>query len=412
MELNKNKEANVNANQITASKPMVLQDSNERKQKGKRSVGQTREANLRRTPPHLLNQQSRKQINTGGSTSMSRQLDCSAINPMQTSYQIQNHFGFSSASFGNFSFTPRNHGTYTGVVPQEGRNMAYLYVPLLSPSIPNTSTPSNSLIKEGTPMIHNMINISSGHLRPLVGENNPSGSNPRAGRYQLNHQLSSFYPVAPLPRTSQNNVDFFGHQQRGYQCNQPASNVQLPLPSYQSSPISSTNTSNAGTSHLQSILGKRPAESESFFPLDGSDDMAPVARGPQGSLDTCDLVRLVQSVGTPEFLAISERVLASGSSLYEPTRAAAAAAAPAHFPVMSSNAVPEPSSLLGIKDGNGDEEGKGEDVWSYWNCAAIARTIERMRTRETMTQKSQSLPVKTLGLDGQGSSKSTMQRRP
>ncbi|KAG8053290.1 hypothetical protein GUJ93_ZPchr0001g32771 [Zizania palustris] len=366
MELNNNKEENVNANQIIASRPMVLQDSNGRNQKQKGLVGQTREANLRRTPPHLLNQQSREQINIGGSTFMSHQLDCFATNPMQTSRQIHNRFGFSSAFF-------------------------------------------------GTPMIHN---ISSGHLRPLVGENNPSGSNPGAGGYQLNHQLS-IYPVAPLPRSSQNNaVDFFGHQQRGYQCNQlPASNVQLPLPTYQSSQISSTNTSNAGSSQLQSILGKRPAESESFFPLDGNDEMAADARGPQCSLDTCDLVRLVQSVGTPEFLAISERVLASSSSLHEPTRAAASAAAPAHFPVMSSNAVPEPSSLLDIKDGNGDEEGKGEDVWSYWNCSAIARTLENwreMRTRETTIQKCQSLPVKTLGLDGhgQGSSKSTMQRCP
>ncbi|KAL5227503.1 hypothetical protein ABZP36_015768 [Zizania latifolia] len=400
MELNKNKEANVNANQITASGPMVLQDSNGKKQKGKRPVGQTRDTNLPRTPQNQLNQESRRQINIGGSTSMSRQLDCPAINPMQTSYQIQNHFGLSSASFGNFSFPHRNHGAYTGVVPRDGRNMAYLYEPLFSPSTPNTSIPSR------TPMIHN---ISSGHLRPLVGENNPRGSNPRAASYQLNHQLPSFYTVAPLHRTSQNNVDFLGHQQPAqYQCNQPARS----LPSYQSSQISTTNTSNAGTSQLQSILGKRPAESESFFPPDAGDDMASVARGPQGSIDTGDLLSVVQSVGTPEFLATSERVLASGRSLYEPTRAAASVAAPAHFPVMSSNAVPEPSSLLGIKDGDGDGEGKGKDVWSYWNCAAMARTMERVRTRKTATQKSQALPVKTLGLDGQGSSKSTMQHRP
>ncbi|KAL5227155.1 hypothetical protein ABZP36_015420 [Zizania latifolia] len=377
MELNKNKEANVNANQITASTPTVLHDSDGRKQKGKHPVGQTREANLRRTPPHLLNQESRKQINIGGSTSMSRQLDCSAINPTQTSYQIQNPFGLSSTSFGNFSFPPGNHGAYTGVVPRDGRNMAYLYVPLFSPSTANNSIPSSSLINEGTPMIHN---ISSGHLRPLVGENNPSGSNPREAFYQLNHQLPSFYTVAPLHGTSQNNVDFFRHQQPAqYQCNQlPSSNVQWPLPTYQNSQISTTNTSNASTSHLQSILGKRPAETESFSPLDGGDDMAAVTRGPQCRLDTDDLLSLVQSIGTPDFLATSERVLASGRSLYEPTRAAAAAA-PAHFPMMSSNAVP---------------------------------AIARMRTRETATQKSQALPVKTLGLDGQGSSKSTMQRRP
>ncbi|KAG8053291.1 hypothetical protein GUJ93_ZPchr0001g31751 [Zizania palustris] len=305
MELNKNKEANVTANQITASRPMI------------------REANLRRTPPHLLNQERRKQINIGGSTSMSHQLDCSAINPTQTSYQIHNPFGLSSTSFGNFSFPHGNHGAYNGVVPRDGRNIAYLSVPMFSPSTPNNSIPSGSLINEG-------------HLmRPLVGENNPSRSNPRAAFSQLNHQLPSWYTVAPVHRTSQNNVDFFGHQQLAqYQCNQPV----RPLPSYQRSQITTTNTSNAGTSHLQSILGKRPAESESFFHLDGGDDMATVARGPQCSLDTDNLLSLYQSVGTPEFLATSERVLASGRSLYEPTHAAASVAAPAHFPVTRETA--------------------------------------------------------------------------
>ncbi|KAG8053205.1 hypothetical protein GUJ93_ZPchr0001g32195 [Zizania palustris] len=324
---------------------------------------------------------------------------------------------------------------------------------MFSPSTPNNSIPSGSLINEG-------------HLmRPLVGENNPSRSNPRAAFSQLNHQLPSWYTVAPVHRTSQNNVDFFGHQQlaqyqcnqpvrplpsyqrsqitttntsnagsshlqsilgkrpaesesffhldggddmatvvrgpqcnqlpasnvqwplptyqssqtsttntsnagtsqlqsilgkrpaesesffhldggddmatvvRGPQCNQlPASNVQWPLPTYQSSQTSTTNTSNAGTSQLQSILGKRPAESESFFHLDGGDDMATVARGPQCSLDTDNLLSLFQSVGTPEFLATSEKVLASGRSLYEPIRAAASVAAPAHFPVTRETA--------------------------------------------------------------------------
>ncbi|KAG8053297.1 hypothetical protein GUJ93_ZPchr0001g29252 [Zizania palustris] len=261
MELNKKKEANVNANQITESRSIPTHDSNGRKQKGKHPIGQIGEAKFQRTPPMLPNQQSSMEINRH------RSRTCSG-----------------------------------------------------------------------------------------------------------------------------KKVDFFGHQQPAqYQCNQlPASNVQLPLPTYQSSQISTTNTSNASSSQLPSILGKRPAESESFFPLDGS---------------------LVQSVGPPEFLATSEseRVPASGGSLDEPTRAAAAAAAPSHFPVMSSNAVPEPSSILGIKDGNGDGDGdgKGKDVWSYWKSPAVARIMKRIRTRETTTQK-------TLGLDGhgQGSSKSTMQRRP
>ncbi|KAG8053295.1 hypothetical protein GUJ93_ZPchr0001g31591 [Zizania palustris] len=145
MDLNNNKEANVNANKITASRSMVSQDSNGMKQKGKHPIGQTREAKLPRTPPNLPNQERSKQIKIGGSTSMSGQLDCSVINPMQTSYQIQNHLGLSSASFGNFIFPP-------GVLPPpDGQNMVYLlYVPYFSPPTPNTSIPPSSLINEGT----------------------------------------------------------------------------------------------------------------------------------------------------------------------------------------------------------------------------------------------------------------------
>ncbi|KAL5222298.1 hypothetical protein ABZP36_027011 [Zizania latifolia] len=368
MELNK--ETHVNSDQITASRPIVLQDSIIRKQKEKHPIGQTRDANLQRIQPHLLNLESRYQINIGGSTVRSHQVDDSGINLMQTSYQIHNHFGFSPRSFLNSRSTPENHGT--GVVAREGQTTAYLYFPLLSASTPNR----------------------------------------RAARHQLNHRISSFYPVAPVPRTSHSTRDFFGLQDAAqYECNQPARNVQPPLPSYRSSEILTNSTRNAGTSHSQSILGKRPAES--FFrppPLDAADDMAAVARGPQCSLQTSDLLSLVESVGTPVFLANSEMVLGSGSSLYEP-RCAAAAAAPVLFPATSSNAVPEPSSLLGLKDGNGDENGKGTDVWSYWNCAAIARTMERMRMRETTTQKSLALPVKTLDLDGQGCSRNTMKQR-
>ncbi|KAG8045837.1 hypothetical protein GUJ93_ZPchr0008g13293 [Zizania palustris] len=233
-------------------------------------------------------------------------------------------------------------------------------------------------------------------------------------RQKEEHQIGQFCPVAPPPRTSQNTRDFFGLQEAAqFERNQPARNVQPPLPSYRGSEILTNSTRNAGTSHSQSILGKRPAES--FFrppPLDAADDMAAVARGPQCSLETSDLLSLVESVGTPEFLANSEMVLGSGTSLYEPRFAAAAAAAPVLFPVTSSNSVPEPSSLLlGLKEVNDDENGKGTDVWSYWNCAAIARTMERMRMRETTTQESLALPVKTLDLDGQGCSTNTMKQR-
>lgn len=174
-----------------------------------------------------------------------------------------------------------------------------------------------------------------------------------------------------------------------------------------------------------------------------------VARGPQCELQTDDLVRLVQSVGTPEFVANSERVLRLGSSLYEPHHAASAHvpvssstvsepnlllglgnnngeevlgsgsslyepyhAAAAHVPV-SSGTVSQPSLLLSLGNGNDDEKGKGKDASSYWDLSqlsAMAKTMESMKQQRQET--SQPLPVKTWGLDGQGCSKSNMQRRP
>ncbi|KAG8053293.1 hypothetical protein GUJ93_ZPchr0001g29816 [Zizania palustris] len=84
-------------------------------------------------------------------------------------------------------------------------------------------------------MIHN---IPSGNLRPLVGENNPSRSNPRAAFSQLNHQLPSI------------------------QCNQlPASNVQLPQI------ISSTNTSNAGRSLYEPTHAAASVAAPAHFPV-------------------------------------------------------------------------------------------------------------------------------------------------
>ncbi|KAG8053204.1 hypothetical protein GUJ93_ZPchr0001g31357 [Zizania palustris] len=265
-------------------------------------------------------------------------------------------------------------------------------------------------------MIHN---ISSGHLRPLVGENNPSGSNPGAGGYQLNHQLSILPCCSSSSLKSEQRGGFLRspttwisvQPAAGKQCSAAIAN--LPELTDQQQPTPAMQAARSCSRFLASAL----------LSLRASSLLTATTRWRRMRVDRSAASTHAiwsdwfKSVGTPEFLAISERVLASSSSLHEPTRAAASAAAPAHFPVMSSNAVPEPSSLLDIKDGNGDEEGKGEDVWSYWNCSAIARTLENwreMRTRETTIQKCQSLPVKTLGLDGhgQGSSKSTMQRCP
>ncbi|XP_040377819.1 uncharacterized protein LOC121053851 [Oryza brachyantha] len=173
--------------------------------------------------------------------------------------------------------------------------------------------------------------------------------------------------------------------------------------------------------------------------------MAAVELGPQCNLQTVDLLSLVESAGTPEFLANSERVLGSvGGSLYQPRRrAVSAGGAPAHVPVASSGAVPPPvprmilglgdgngggstavpvlpepslvSLVLGLGDGNGDGRGK-EKPRSYWNSSAMARTLERKRRTAPApaTQASQAaLPAKTLGLDGHGcSTDAAMQRRP
>ncbi|KAF0920376.1 hypothetical protein E2562_034836 [Oryza meyeriana var. granulata] len=190
---------------------------------------------------------------------------------------------------------------------------------------------------------------TSEQLRKLAEQNNFGGSDPRAASHQLNHHISSFYPVTPLPRTNHSSLAPL----------QPARNQQPPLPSYLSSEITNGHSSNAGRS--ASVLGKRPAES--FFqppapPVDAGDDMAAVEHGPQCNLQTVDLLSLVESVGTPEFLANSERVLGSaGGSL----------------------------------------------------------TMERKRGTETTaaTQANLASPVKTLGLDGQGCSRdAAMQRRP
>lgn len=162
--------------------------------------------------------------------------------------------------------------------------------------------------------------------------------------------------------------------------------------------------------------GNRPAES--FFqppppppprPLDtgagDNDDMAAVERGPRCDLQTVDLLSLVESVGTPGFLANSARVL---GSMHEPRRGVAAAAARGG----AAPPPPEPSLVLGLGDGNGDGR---EKAWSYWNnSSAMARTMERKRRSETATamatatQASQALPVKTtLGLG-----EDAMKRRP
>uniref|UniRef100_A0A0E0JEN4 Uncharacterized protein n=1 Tax=Oryza punctata TaxID=4537 RepID=A0A0E0JEN4_ORYPU len=369
-----NEKAQVNNDQVPATKPIVLQDSNTRKRKEKLPIGQAREENAQRTPPHQLNLQSNRQMNIGGSAYMSHLL---GINPMQ----VHDQFGFSSASFGQSNSLPQNQAIYSGILPREGQTTAYLYYPFLSSFTPDASTPSGSTSKQGTPMVHDN---TSEQLRKLTEANTFGGSNPRTASHQLNHHISSFFPVTPLPHTNHSSLAPLQHPR----------NEQPPLPPYVSSEITTTgntNTSNAVTS--ASVLGKRAAES--YFqppppPVDAADDRAAVERGPQCDLQTVDLLSLVESVGTPEFLANSARVL---GSMYEPRGDVAAAA-------VSSEAVlpPEPSLVLGLGDSNGD--GK-EKVWTYWNSSAMARTMERKRRSEmaSATQASQALPVKTtLGL--------------
>uniref|UniRef100_A0A0D3EK42 Uncharacterized protein n=3 Tax=Oryza TaxID=4527 RepID=A0A0D3EK42_9ORYZ len=377
-----NEKVQVNNDQVPATKPIVLQDSNTRKRKGKLPIGQARDKNAQRTPPHQLNLQSSRQMNIGGSAYMSHLL---GINPTQ----VHDQFGFSSASFGQSSSLPQNQATYSGILPREGQTTAYLYYPFLSSFTPDASTPSGSTSKQGTPVAHDN---TTEQLRKLTEANTIGGSNPRTSSHLLNHHISSFFPVTPLPNTNHGSLAPL----------QPPRNEQPPLPPYVSSEITTT--------------GNRPAES--FFqppppppprPLDtgagDNDDMAAVERGPRCDLQTVDLLSLVESVGTPGFLANSARVL---GSMHEPRRGVAAAAARGG----AAPPPPEPSLVLGLGDGNGDGR---EKAWSYWNnSSAMARTMERKRRSETATamatatQASQALPVKTtLGLG-----EDAMKRRP
>uniref|UniRef100_A0A0D9UXC2 Uncharacterized protein n=1 Tax=Leersia perrieri TaxID=77586 RepID=A0A0D9UXC2_9ORYZ len=360
-----NEKAEVNNNEVSATKPIVLQDSTTRKEKEKVPIVQSREANLQRTPfPHQLNLQSSRQINIDGSAYMSHLL---GMNETQTSHQVHDRFGFSSASFGQSSSQPQNQVKYAGIVPREGQTTAYLYYPLLSSFTPNASTPSASASasKQGAPMVHDN---TTEQLKKLVEENNFGGSNsnPRSAIHQQNHHISSFYPVHPLPLTNP-------------PLQRPARNGHPPLPP--SYPRSELTTGN-GNTRSASVLGKRPAEENYFHPpppppaaaaINADDEMAAVERGPQCRLQTVDLLSLIDSVGTPEFMANSARVLrsddaAGGGSLYEQPRRDAVPAA-------------EPSLVLGLGlgDGNGNER---DEVWSFWNSSAMARTMERKRGTE------------------------------
>ncbi|KAL6848006.1 hypothetical protein ACP4OV_022134 [Aristida adscensionis] len=157
-------------------------------------------------------------------------------------------------------------------------------------------------------------------------------------------------------------------------------------------------------------------------PLHAGVDTA-LALGPQCRLETDELLNLVQSIGTPEFLANSEKLLRSGSSLYdEPPRHGVASSLASAY---SSSAMSAPSLALGLGNGGCDDKGKGKEVRSYWDLSAMADTMEFMTKKRlegsskkpALTlgldgQGSSKKPALRLGLDGQGSSKDTIQRQP
>jgi hypothetical protein len=120
---------------------------------------------------------------------------------------------------------------------------------------------------------------------------------------------------------------------------------------------------------------------------------------PQCRMETDELLRLFQSMGTPEFLAISDRVLRSGSSQHDPLRAASA-----HIPVRGTSAASAPNLLLGLGNGGGIDKGKGKEGTSYWDLDAMVEMMESMNKRQRKVT-GQQVPDLTLGSDGQGGSK-------
>ncbi|KAL6626840.1 hypothetical protein ACP70R_030566 [Stipagrostis hirtigluma subsp. patula] len=399
---------------------MVVTTRQMASQRGRRRIGSglshTRnvEAVIQRTPPHLLNQQNRKHLNMKGSVSTSHPV--SSINHTGTSNEDRDNLGSRPISLGGSSSSPQDHCIYTGIAAQEGQTKGFLYLPALLSTTPQSSATSRSVNVSGTPMTsHNTYE----HLRSVLGGSELGGSNSRKEDYKLPLHLSSFYPIVPHTNGN-NNWSYFQHQRlaQHHQCNQPGRQEQLPLPSSLSSHNTSRNISNTASTRAisSSVLGKRPAltvsntPSQSFFhpppPLD-TDDHTVLARGPQCRLETDELLSLVQSLGTPEFLSNSEKLFGSGSSLYEHPHPDASSFAPAGG---GSTAVSPLSLVLGSGNGGGGDKGKGKEVSSYWDLSAMAATMESMKKQRLET--SQTSPDLTLGLNGQGSSKNTMQRRP
>ncbi|KAF8663092.1 hypothetical protein HU200_055687 [Digitaria exilis] len=306
-------------------------------------------------------------------------------------------FGLLPTSIGDSSSLLQSQTIYTGAVPQDGISKAYYFPELLS-TISNTSATSASHYKEGTPRAAN--HNPSEHMKPLLG-----------GRKPFHH----------VPRSNGNNDwNLSQHQQLAqYHCSQLGRNEQLPLPSYWSSQHTS-NINILDTSRTwatsSSVLSKRPTTnnpSQSFFqpppssstvlgkrhtpppPLpSNADDMGPLCR-----LETDELLSLVQSMGTPEFLATSEKVFSSGN-LHDPLHTTSA-----HVPVDGTSASSTPNLILGLGNGSGIDKGKSKEVSSYWDLDAMVEMLESMNKRQRKVTRQ---PVQDLALgssDGKGASK-------
>nr|TKW13694.1 hypothetical protein SEVIR_5G117900v2 [Setaria viridis] len=334
-----------------------------------------------RTPPHLLNKQNRKRPNMSDSTSIGQ----------------TNQFGLLATSVGDSSSLLQSQTACTGVAPQDGVRRTYS-PDLLCGTTSKTSATSGSPYKEGTPRAANPNPAE--HMRLLRGG-------------------SQFYHVVSLTNNGNNNDwSHSQHQQLAqYHCSQPGRNEQLSSPSYSSS----QHTSNSNILHTSRtreasslVLGKRPAVSNpasplvlhkhpattnpvrSFFQppaplLSNTNDM-----GPQCGLETDERLSLVQSMGTLEFLATSDKALSSGSSLHDPLHATSA-----QIPVRGIRAASTPNLLLGL--GNGDDISKGK-VPLYWDLDAMEEMMESMNKRQRKVPN-QPVPDLTPGSDGQGGSK-------
>ncbi|KAF8704839.1 hypothetical protein HU200_031077 [Digitaria exilis] len=254
-------------------------------------------------------------------------------------------------------------------------------------------------------------------MKPLLGGRKPKGSNSRT----LANQLKWQQRLEPLSAPTTGSVP--------YHCSQLGRNEQLPLPSYWSSQHTSNidildtsrtratsssvlskrpTTNNPSQSFCQpppsssTVLGKRHTMSNpvrSFFrpppPLPyNADDVGPLCR-----LETDELLSLIQSMGTPEFLATSEKVLSSGN-LHDPLHTTSA-----HVPVDGTNASSTPNLILGLGNGSGIDKGKSKEVSSYWDLDAMVEMLECMNKRQSKVTRQ---PVQDLALgssDGQGASK-------